>query len=149
MIMHMAKENGKPKCGQVRGWSFWVTKDPDKVTCKKCLGTAKHATVEPITDNMVGKVLRYSFGYDMTINVYAKVIRQTAKALVCKECYASVQDDYGKGEGRSTCGEVKEDAKEFMIKRMKSAHGYEHWSGAGNCWQVERPGEKHYYNTWD
>ena len=157
MIIHM-ELNGNPKCGARSYWSHSLslatTSDGSTVTCKRCRGEVNVAETLPITENYVGKVFQYSYGYDMTINVYAKCIRQTAKTLILQECFCKVVDDDGRGSGKSWAGEVDPEKKPFSIvhKRKNTGHGnsYLYWAGGGSRhhWDLWN-GQPDYYNTWD
>ena len=162
MIIHKDRGDGSPKCGT---WSRlpWVEGDYSKskgfeVNCKKCLGTTKQTTKSvSITENMVGKIFRTSWGYDMTINEYAKVIKQSDKSILLQECYAIVKDDYGKGAGRAKAGGLKEDGKKFRLslKERDTGYGkpYTYWAGhlhgSGVDYWSEWDGQESYHNTWD
>lgn len=149
MNYHM-NVDGKPKCGKVFTRFPVLTEDPDKVTCKRCLGTVRHAKHDPIKENYVGKYFKHSFGYDMTINEYAKVVAQTEKSLTCVRCHASVSSANGGpwyGTGVSVPG--AETGEMFVIRNVKDyGGGYIVGAGAGRHWSIWN-GKPNYYNTND
>lgn len=165
MITHLKTSDGKAKCGSTpyhRYSSLLLSDDKSQVTCKRCLGTVTRSTVTaPIEGNMVGKIFHTSYGYDMTINEYVKVIGQTEKSLLVKECYAIVRDDYGLGGGNAVAGGLKKDGKEFRIFRKvrtwtnpytQETNTWESWVGSlhqcANSWSLW-DGRPDYHNTWD
>lgn len=151
--------NGKAKCGAQPyhriSWNLVLTDDAANVNCKRCLGTVKRTVAyAKIEGNMIGKIFHTSWGYDMTINEYVKVIKQTEKSLLVQECICSVTDDYGKGNGKATTdGTLVKDAKPFYIKRKDTSYG-SYWKGSMNgntsasLWN-EWDGKANYHNTWD
>lgn len=153
MAIHIDKQ-GKAKCGATPysryGW-LNLTTDKSKANCKRCLGTVKR-TVQPkvIKENMVGKIFHTSWGYDMTINQYAKVIKQSPKSILLQECVAEVRDDYGRGAGRAkTSGHLKKDGDQFRLYKKVTPYG-ERWAGGGQCrYWSEWDGTESYHNTWD
>lgn len=153
MSIHINKD-GKAKCGATP-WSRYswlnLTDDPTKADCKRCLGTVKR-TVLPaeITENMIGKIFHTSWGYDMTINEYAKVIKQSPKSILLQECYRSVENDDGRGNGRATTmGTLKPDGEQFRLYKKTSKYG-DRWAGGGECrYWSEWDGRESYHNTWD
>lgn len=157
MTIHKRGENGLPKCG-ARGYysnSFLRTTDDDsQVTCKRCRGEQqiRHVRV-PLADNYVGKIFWTSFGYNMTINRYAVCIRQTASTLTLQECFIHVENDNGRGEGRSVAGERNPNGKIFKVQARSyysSLHSRPEISyvGGGHYWRLWN-GQANYYNTWD
>lgn len=164
-MIHLNKD-GKAKCGNqsYRRFSFTIqlTDDISQVNCKKCAGKVqRNSTFAPIEKDMVGTIFHTSFGYDMTINEYVKVISQTEKSLVVKECYAVVKDDYGRGNGKAIAGGYKPDGKEFRIFRKVKKytdryngqeHVWESWvgtlHGSADSWSIW-DGKENYHNTWD
>lgn len=110
--------------------------------------------VEILTEDYTGKIFHYSFGYDMTINVYAKCIKQTGKTLYLKECYRMVSGDDGRGEGKATTtGEINPQGEEFQTQKrgvyQNGVKKYEYFTGPGNhSWKIW-DGKPNYHNTWD
>jgi hypothetical protein len=134
MAIHLNK-NGKAKCGATP-WSRYswlnLTDDKKQVDCKRCLGTVKKpAAVAKITENMIGKIFHTSWGYDMTINEYVKVIGQTDKSLLVQECTtASNGLEYAPGSvGKAWAGGLKKDGKQFRLFRRVTSWG-DYWKGS-------------------
>lgn len=142
-------EQGERKVSRSRLVFFENEKNP--ATCKRCLGNVARPITLPITEDMVGKVFHRSFGYDMTFNVFAKVLRHTAKGLLCQECFASTNGDehYPGGSGRATAGDLKPDAKPFVMLLKRSQYGHEGWSGGGEGWTISSSGQSYYENHCD
>jgi len=136
-------ETGEPKL--MRRFLF-LEKEGLPATCKRCCGTVKRVQTAPITEDMTGIVFHRSFGYDMTINVFAKVIRHTPKGLLCQECNANTNGlEHGyTGEGRATAGGLKTDAKPFVMLKKATAWG-EYWAGQGEHWSPA--GNRSYYEN--
>jgi hypothetical protein len=161
MTIHLNAGEGAAKCGCniYKSWDtgekkisqrVWIrlTDNREEATCKRCKGEVKTAETLTLNKNYVGQIFHYSFGYDMTINVYAKCIRQSGKTLYCKECYANVKDDCGRGAGRAVAGGIKEDEKEFKMSLKKSRWGHEYFAGQRRHWWLW-DGKENYHNTWD
>lgn len=155
-MRHLEKESGKAKCGS-RPWGhaayLWrLTSNPDEVQCRRCKGTInRRYENEAIKEKMVGRIFHTSFGYDMTINVFAKVIKQTEKTITLQPIKTSVKDDDGRGNGRAKpYDEPDTTEKIFTLKKMKSKEGsYSYWSGGKYGPWSEWDGQEHYHNTWD
>lgn len=164
MKIHADKGNGQAKCGATpwgRMGALWIDSTYTrnlgyKVNCKRCLGTVKkNARSAEIKENMIGKIFHTSWGYDMTINEYAKVIEQSPKSILLQECTRSVRDDYGRGAGRATTlGTLKPDGEKFRLyKKVRTNYNgteYETWAGGGEVrYWSEWDGKESYHNTWD
>lgn len=171
MVIHIQESDGSAKCGanvylhhewdkdgnvikkekriSMRRFLYWSS-DDHPATCKRCLNQVKRATTEEISENMVGKIFHRSFGYDMTINVFAKCIKQSAKSLICQECYKNCTGEpWGPGgTGKASAGDVDESKKPFNMYFKKSIHGFSYWVGAGETWGVW-DGQPHYENHCD
>ena len=105
------------------------------------------------------KIIHTSFGYDMTINVYAKVLSETAKTMLVQEIGATVNDDNGTGNGRAFPDASVVKGEPFRVyKRNKT------WDGSNDNYykgklpgyssvdfwtDYERNGKGNYHNTWD
>ncbi len=158
MTIHKDKGDGNAKCGATRwrGGAPWVDSAFTRklgytANCKRCLGTVKRTTAPAvIMENMIGKIFHTSWGYDMTINEYAKVIKQSPKSILLQECYRAVSDDNGMGNGRATTdGELKPNGEQFRLFKKTTAYG-DRWSGGGQCrYWSEWDGRSSYHNTWD
>jgi len=104
-------------------------------------------------DNIkVGDILHYSFGYDMTINVFAKVLSRTDKSLVCQEVDTCLSG--GDFNCQAVAGDkVKEGKKPFrvLIKWHNSVNygKYYNLAGNGEHWSVYQKGQKLYENHMD
>lgn len=158
MSIHINK-NGKAKCGATP-WSRYgylnLTEDKSQANCKRCLGTVERQSQSAtISQNLVGKIFHTSWGYDMTINEYAKVVKQSEKSILLQECYAAVSDDNGMGGGRATTdGTLKPNGDKFRlykkVRKMHDGRTYESWAGGGQCrYWSEWDGQSSYHNTWD
>jgi len=152
MSIHLDKQ-GKAKCGSTPWGHNWLnlTADRSKANCKRCLGTVKR-TVKPagIKEDMVGKIFHTSWGYDMTINEYAKVIKQSPKSILLQECYRGIKNDNGMGNGKATTdGTLKPEGEQFRLFLKTTNYG-ERWAGGGRCrYWSEWDGRESYHNTWD
>jgi hypothetical protein len=87
MAIHLLK-NGKAKCGAQR-WDGCLppfSEDPERVTCKRCRGEVRRKFAAPVvTENLVGRILHYSYGYDMTLNDFYVIERQTPTTVIARE----------------------------------------------------------------
>lgn len=153
MAIHLKTPEGKAKCGATP-WSRYgyleMSEEKSQVNCKRCLGKVRRNS-EPsvIAENMIGKIFHCSWGYDMTINEYAKVIKQSPKSILLQECYAVVKDDYGMGNGSAKAGGLKPDGEQFRLYKKTSKWG-DRWAGGGQCrYWSEWDGRSNYHNTWD
>jgi len=108
----------------------------------------KYATPDAIKK---GDILTYSFGYDMTINVFAVVLENTGKSLLCQE----IAKNLNGGDFDCTAepsSNVKEGSKPFRVFIKWFTYGEKRvygLSGAGEHWSVYQPGEKLYENHMD
>lgn len=100
------------------------------------------------SEDLVGKVFWTSFGYDMTINEYIKVIAVGNKSVTCVEVERRVEDDYGRGAGKSwPTDEVKGEPFKCLVKKG-FRDGEARLVGKGESWS-EHDGKANYFNTWD
>jgi len=159
MVTHMMTENGAAKCGcNVYIHHEWdevgnVVKEEKRVshrkfiyfakdtpaTCKRCNNQIARPEICEIPENWKDLVFHYSFGYDMTINEYARPIERTAKGLVCQKCHTVIVDGdpWGnRGDGRAAAGNVNEKEPHFLMTLKKSKWGSQYWTGAGEHWSV-------------
>lgn len=152
--IHLNK-NGKAKCGATP-WSKWslmeISKNKEDVTCKRCLNKVKRTSQGvKIEKDMVGRIFHTSWGYDMTINEYAKVIKQSPKSILLQMCYTRTNGlEYGPGgRGKATAGSLKPDGEKFrLFRKVRTYKDYftgetrvdESWAGGG---QVR------YWSEWD
>jgi len=115
---------------------FLYFETPERpATCKRCLGQIKRAATAPITEDMTGKIFTRSFGYDMTFNIFCKVLKHTNKGLLCQECHTNTNgmENGWTSEGRATAGSLK-DSKPFIMLSKLSGYGGQYWSGGGEHW---------------
>lgn len=155
MSIHVKREDGKPKCGaRPWGYSLGIMFANEKVeaNCRRCLGTVekRYETIQ-VPKEYLGKILHRSFGYDMTINVYAKIIKINAKSATAVELKTMVVagDPWGPGStGKARpCHEPV--GKPFIVYLKKSKnYDYQGWSGNGSHWSIWN-GESNYENHWD
>jgi len=107
-----------------------------------------------------GDILLNSWGYDMTINDYCKVIENTGKTLKCVMIKNEVSNDDGMGNGRSIPLPDQEFGKPFRIRISISKYDGNVWLVGSyprdeedgyksrGCWFIW-DGQPDYYNTWD
>lgn len=112
-MLHIPNTDNKPKCGtkSYNRWNFNIHVLDDEmkskgyteemVDCKKCLGTVKRVKGAVITENLVGRILHDSWGYDMTFNEFWKIVSQTKSTVTAVKVGAELgpQDGYGYGAG--------------------------------------------------
>ena len=161
MIIHLLQADGAAKCG-VNVYQVWQTNKRKisnkyflssenilEVNCKRCLNNGDKSESVALTENYLGKIFSCSWGYDMTINDYAKVIKQNGACLTLQICAAHVENDNGMGGGKSWAGEVDPNGKIFIIRQVRTKSGHTHFTKAqGQYWSLW-DGQKDYYNTWD
>lgn len=161
VVIHAPKPDdpNKAKCG---AWGRWLYIDSEytrskgyEINCKKCLGTSRQTTVsQKIEEDMIGKIFHCSWGYDMTLNDYAKVIAQTDKSILLQECYTNVSNDDGRGNGKAVPGGLNPEGEKFRLffKVRDTGYGnpYPYWAGGPSyrSWH-EWEGRPNYHNTWD
>ena len=95
-------------------------------------------------------ILEATFGYDMTINVYYKILQDGEKTALVQEISRKVYNDDGMGGGHSVADPTKVVGKPFRaykrnytgnpLYRSKNFPG-----GSADVWS----GNPSYYNTWD
>jgi hypothetical protein len=95
-----------------------------------------------------------SWGYDMTIVDYLKVLENNGKTAKCVMIGCKVEDDCGKGNGRAWPVEDRVISEPFRL-RVKSDHLRGSYPFCGNgskrydiFFKYEGM-DGHYYNTWD
>lgn len=175
MTVHIAEPNGAAKCGANVYRHFEYVGDKRRfiekristrkllyfenaekgirADCRRCLNTVVRSTKQAIAGNMVGKLFHRSFGYDMTINVFAVCIAQGDKSLTCIETvplYEGYAWEPGGNGKASPSAKPKEDAKPFKMYLMaseKRTHLY--WAGDGEHWSVCEPAQSFYENRCD
>lgn len=96
-------------------------------------------------------ILQASYGYDMTINHYYKVLKLGDKTIVAQEIGKIVKNDDGFGRGTSIADESKVIGEPFRAKKKIGYDGrtyfvsYHFAGGDAEEWD----GKEDYYNTWD
>ncbi len=180
MKVHINSGDGGAKCGlnvfldpYPNGWDspkvnsparkisnrmFVYFEDKEKgieANCKRCLNKINRPKAKNLDKDYVGTVFHYSFGYDMTINVFAKAFKQTKKGLMCREVNVITGGDPWApgGSGTAKAGSnFVEDSKPFlMLLKSKSFNGgnsYEYWTGGRNTWSIW-DGREYYENHCD
>lgn len=163
-LIDKTKVNGV-RCNRVR-WGIGLLPDGSigvkGVNCKKCLGLPRRANSFPAVStvgmDLVGKILHTSWGYDMTINNFAKVVGMTPKGVKCVMIGARVVDDYGKGDGKAFADPSIVTSPVFVLKVSKDTMGNPMIKGSYPfCDNSKRKGyftitdsaKGHYHNTWD
>lgn len=154
MAIHLQSNEGKAKCG-ARSWrrfSFGcpTTDQLSAVTCKKCLGTGRKARPsERITENLVGKIIHTSWGYDMTINEFMVIRRQMNKTVEAEEIGTKIinHDGYGQA-GHEVPDTTKRTGRmvRFLVKR--NWNNEISFVGDGR-WYGLHDGKEVYFNTLD
>ena len=107
MVIHALNNEGHLKCGNI-SYSRLAAQEKlynakqaqemgIKPTCKKCLGTVtrRNYTADISSQNLIGKVIRYSYGYDMTINEFFIITAQTPHSVMA----APIASNYVTGGG--------------------------------------------------
>jgi len=105
---------------------------------------------------MPGVILVASWGYNMTINDYCKVLENTGKTLKCVMISCRIEDDNGSGGGRSMPIPELEISEPFRIRINKrenytslvGSYPYTKDGKRKGHWHIW-DGKPNYYNTWD
>ena len=106
--------------------------------------------------NLTNQVFSHSWGYDMTIVDYVKVIADTPKKAKCITLKTIVKDDYGKGDGRANPGEeVLTESPFYLVVKtdknggvyLKGSYPFCNGSKRMGVFFPSKGGE--YYNSWD
>lgn len=109
-----------------------------------------HTEIKP------GDILMTSWGYNMTINDYCKVVENTGKTLKCVRVSCRIENDNGLGNGRSMPVPELEISEPFRIKISK----HESYTSLVGTYPFAKGGKRkgywhswdgkpNYYNTWD
>lgn len=102
-----------------------------------------------------GDIIWASWGYNMTINDYAKVLENTGKTLKCVMISTKVFDDNGMGGGRSVPAPEKVTSAPFRLRIRPSGHIVGSYPFVANDkskrfgYFSKWEGNPNYYNTWD
>lgn len=158
MSIHLATLEGKAKCGARSYWGYGTSleKLPNApANCKRCLGKVerRYEIVEPPKEAL-GKILHYSWGYDMTFNEYAKIIKLNARSAVAVPLSVSTNGkEHGyKGEGKARpIHEPKGESFLVMFKKFKDGEYVSIVGGkttGGRSWSYWN-GESNYENHCD
>jgi hypothetical protein len=105
-----------------------------------------------------GDILKTSWGYNMTINNYCKVLENNGKTLKCVTISLHVENDNGLGNGRSIPVPDKEISEPFRIRIQRRENDFylvgsypfikDKNSKRKGYWYVW-DGKPDYYNTYD
>ncbi len=104
---------------------------------------------------MKDQIFYYSYGYDMTINKYCKVVEETPKTAKAVMIGATVRDDNGLGGGNSTPNPAVVLSAPFRLRKsefqreltLRGSDPDFRFSGSQTWWLWK--GTPNYYNTWD
>lgn len=163
MSIHLATPEGKAKCGARSYWGYgtYLEKLPNApANCKRCLGKVqqRYEAVEPPKEAL-GRILHYSWGYSMTFNEYAKIIKLNAKSAVAVPMKVMTNGgEYGPG-GTGKARPIHEPNGEpftILFKRFRGElYGQTNTNISivggkthGRTWSYW-DGESNYENHWD
>jgi hypothetical protein len=100
-------------------------------------------------------ILQSSYGYDMTINHYYKIVKDGEKTVLLQEIGKTVSNDEGRDSGQSVADASKEIGKPFRAYKRNYRFDYRQGQAyfvskyiAGNSANIW-DGKPDYYNTWD
>jgi hypothetical protein len=105
-----------------------------------------------------GSIYYDSWGYDMTLNDYLKVLSSNGKTAKCVMIGARVEDDCGRGNGRSYPVPSVIKSKPFNLRIREGYEGQPYLVGSYPfCGDDSKrrgsfsknTGQGDYYNTWD
>jgi len=101
---------------------------------------------------MIGKILYTSWGYNMTLVDYCKIIEETEKSVRCVMIDKTIENDNGGGSGR--CYPIIDEviSKPFLLRKKDNCFkGSYPFSGESKRMDYfnEYDGKGNYYNTWD
>lgn len=158
MSIHIATSEGKAKCGARSYWGYgtYLEKLPNApADCKRCLGKVqqRYETIEPPKEAL-GRILHYSWGYDMTFNEYAKIIKLNAKSAVAVPMKVMTNGgEYGPGGSGKARPIHEPNGEPFLVlfKRFKEGNYVSIVGGkttGGRNWSYWN-GESNYENHWD
>lgn len=158
MSVHLATFEGKAKCGSRSYWGYgtYLEKLPSvPANCKRCLGTVVHRyeTIEPPKEAL-GRILHYSWGYDMTFNEYAKIVKLNAKSAIAVPMKVMTNGGEHSHMGTGKARPIHEPNGEpftVLFKKFKDGGHISIVGGkttGGRSWSYWN-GESNYENHWD
>lgn len=158
MSVHLATPEGKAKCGARSYWGYGTCLEKlptHPANCKRCLGTVerRYETVPPPKEAL-GKILHYSWGYDMTFNEYAKIIKLNAKSAVAVPMKVMTNGGENGYMGTGKARPIHEPSGEPFMVLFKKFMGGDHLSivggktTGGRTWSYWN-GESNYENHCD
>lgn len=157
MSVHIATPEGKAKCGSRSYWGYGTSlaSETRQANCRRCLGTVqrRYETIEPPKEAL-GKIIHYSWGYDMTFNEYAKIIKLNAKSALAVPMVVSTNGMENGPGGEGKARPIHEPKGEPFVVLFKKFMGGDHYSIVGGktvegrTWSYWN-GESNYENHWD
>jgi hypothetical protein len=174
MTVHIMEKDGAAKCGAnvyyTRAWnqekgqyegpeirkismrkSLVFSSEKFPATCKRCLNKIERPQVIQAPEIPENFVFHRSFGYDMTINVFAKPIKKTPKGYLCAELtHKTVSGNSMQPGGVEVVAgaEIVQDKKPFLMT-FRQKNNYTFWTGAGEHWDLVSISKTHYENHLD
>lgn len=158
-IVHLkVQKDDKPatKCGSKSYWGYglYTTENPEEVTCKRCRGEVKRRSNPSLTEDLTGRLLHSSWGYNMTHNEFYKIVSQTKKQVkAVKIGSEAVEGDRGfSGDEKPNANIVLEGGKEYVFQ---ARHGYQgdpyfvNNKVYGNVFSLSDWNRSYYFNTLD
>lgn len=151
-LKDVSKDKGI-RCNRWNTGFISITDNIANVTCKTCKGERganRVKTVDPdISD--VGKVLYTSWGYNMTLVDFCKIIGITDKKVRCVMLGRTVTGDNGRGDGKASPG--GEYGKPFLLSKtgsgyFKGSYPFVEGSTRSGFFSVHDR-EYQYFNSWD
>ena len=98
------------------------------------------------------RILRESWGYNMTMNDYALVLEDTGKTVKCVMIGHKIAGDNGMGNGHSVPDVNNVISEPFRLRKTEYGYNgsYEFCPGSKRFGRFsEWDGKADYYNTWD
>jgi len=156
--IHIMEPNGAAKCGanvykhyeMINGAYTFIEKRVGKrrflyfenaekghvANCKRCLNTINRPETAAISEDMTGTIFHRSYGYDMTINEFCRVIKHTAKGLLVQMCSTRIDGDPLSPGATARASAGKPTGKSFiMLKKHNPKWKYDYWTGGGQHWR--------------
>lgn len=99
------------------------------------------------------KIISTSFGYNMTLNVFAKVLSETPKSMLVQEIGMKSENDNGGGSGRAYPNRAVAKGNPFRVFK-REYNGKRFYKGklpgysSVDYW-TDYEGGGNYHNTWD